>query len=543
MRPQSRRHWNSTFRQVAKVFLYVGVFLFVSLGSFYGWQASASQYTEMNEISQPLSRPIFLYILIDESLTANQADPNGLFRSEIADIILQFATAYGWLSDSRLFPFVYQYSTQFPENINNLWPRSEYPRIVTLDEDLLDIIGSINERIVYRRELHTSQADGFQQTLTTISDDIQNNNRSADSMVIVVTQGSQAENTGRTTEENLEAAASTWHLTIPLGVVLFGEDDNDLADLQIEWTDSFYEKINYLDPNKYILVLSINTTNPVRDLKVWDWMIGIYVDCRRVDGNPSVYLGEIIRSTREVPLNIKCHPQQLRLITMRFSDESFYLLDAQHELISRPSQLGALSLNWWEINQPLNTPVYFSSRTPLDQRVSFLYSYVCQEFIVSESPIITPDITSTATPASTPSVVGTIKNGGIGAVGAIVFIFLLLGFCFFLLPKVHWQPLAVTSFVLGVAIIILVLFVGAKMLGLWESLMSNIIAGIILIVLVGGGGTGGIILLFKKMFLSTTPTNYGKFTNFLLDISRVIAAVFAVLITLSAIFLYLSQFQ
>lgn len=95
-------------------------------------------YLRSNEISGQ-----YVYILIDESLSMNLADPNGEFRYSVTGRIIDFLVSYGWLANDPPLIEVFQYSSEWKENINPIWPDTDnvlmHPSQVVLHKALRNI--------------------------------------------------------------------------------------------------------------------------------------------------------------------------------------------------------------------------------------------------------------------------------------------------------------------------------------------------------------------------------------------------------------------
>jgi len=529
------------------IIVFIGICLSLR-GSFIG-EANANAMMVSNKRLFGLpAKPTYLYILVDESLTANQVDNDGKYRSGITSTILKFATAYGWISGTDFCTFVYQYSTEYEGNLKDkIWPPGDDCPPLMLENNAkyqnLDFaLRSLAKELEHSRG-YSGAVEDLSNTLETVRKKIDSSDHAGDSMVILVTQGSPIEEgKDANLQQELGEAASEWkkELLVPLGVVLF-EDHANLEYLEKRWVDYFFDELTpNEEPQKYLLALLIDMPVPVRDQNIWDWMVGIYRSAKKLGKDADVRVAKISQGNREAELDFNCAPQNFRLIALSAMGEEFILRDENHLPINS-TQAPVMNLYRWNVenreNSPQPTTWYFSSSSIVDTEPYFLFSYSCFSTIPLTKP---PALDSTPPPIETPPSTGIpipetstltpeARKVGIGGGIALAVIFVL--FVLFYKYSHSASPLELLSASLWTLNLCMLLVAG---LYLWNrdkvvDIPPNLIANSIAFVLLGGGG-GGLLYWLRGRFGNRDGGEISRFSEFLIYSSPFSVALFVTLI-------------
>lgn len=475
------------------------------------------------ETSDKRLEPIHLYLLIDESLTANLSDPERTIRENAVTQVLSFVVAYGWIAEAPPHLYIYQYSTVFDKDAGftkEIWPKRKTNPPVSIEEfstmrsAVLQELRSLEEKFKY-------QVEDPIETLKYIETLITKPETRKNSLVILLTQGSPIEYSvgkgGLSIEEILNAVSEEWDLhEVPIGVYLFGEDAQNLS---IKWKEHLINRLK-LDEEIYLLV-----DNPIfRDRQLWDWMLRMYDEQGRFYRTDVAYLEimQIMPSRKSELLTFPFPIKHLKIITLLNVEENIILRWPSDKIESSDD---APPLRYWDLTSiPPNLvgewkfghkgePVNY----PVNSMISCLYLSTSTPTVTpSLTPITTLTITSSPTTQIiktdiTPSVTTipvsvTNKNLILGSLLAIGLLLLITGFIYIFPMK--QSPNILTGKVVLVIVIVLAMVILFCYVGVISERYLEIIS--LFCTLSGiGAYLRQRILRFSKKFEEYLKVEYG----------------------------------
>jgi len=471
-----------------------------------------------------------LYILIDQSQSANHDDPDGHTRLSMLSTIVEFAAGYGWLTDTAPYIYVYGYSTAFgetdplhfgTEHTILLWPsKSSYnytigiPGLHDTDNDLDDLSNNIAPKLLKLYD----RVEDLPVTLNYIKWKFDQNPSSAENaLVVLLTQGELLgfDSTSTSIDELLKKSAEAWAPSgIPIAVFTF----NDFW--QNKWETNFIEALDQ-DSEVYL------GYRYERD--IWGRMLKIYSDQRYLyrDGNQAVYFSEI-ESGQKFSDSFPSEVEELRIISLVSSDESLRIGDEDGHRYKNNDAPDS-SLIYWEFDKESVSQI--SSKRPLANPVHFMYK--CIKSTITPT-IITDTPTPTPTPTSTPS----LGSGGLISQHTAV-AFWSVAFIFILILALKMLKLDVVFYMsLIAAILDAVMVLGIMIIGLFSNWFGEFMANILaewaadglkfLLFLLFSTGAGGAVAMVKRYWLTLSNTS-SPLHKFIVDYSPAFIGLFVFL--------------
>jgi hypothetical protein len=363
------------------------------------------------------ARPLYLYILIDESETANVIDLQGEIRNAIALQILNFETAYGWTANQSPFVWVYQYSRYFSSDgeVNLVWPEDHFLHSVTIadrganSDSISKVTDSLTKKLVHQRDKALWPED-LDTTLNYIKNQINQNGNQENSLVIIVTQGSNRQKGASLNDlaKMLQDASSQWQPGgTPIGVILFEQYDpafpTYVDELRQVWTNDFIQELNE-HSNIYLMDLDVDSPVNIRETKIWNWMSEIKSGLVPLGVSALVGRFEPGEKEHDLPF-IGCTFSNLSIVAMWSSDENFTLNGPSG--MPRQPDGSTSNLVWWNVPDVLTGNWSLqSNQTTSDNGTVFFYRYDASSLATSIT--ITQTIPSIVPP--TPTLMGTNKG-------------------------------------------------------------------------------------------------------------------------------------
>jgi hypothetical protein len=371
----------------------------------------------------------YLYLLVDESLTANVQDPEGRIRYTVARRVLEFVTAYGWLAQTPPIIEIYQYSQKWEKNndVQPLWPPTGEVNlpVVLNDEQKMTVLGGAETLAEVLKSIKNVEGSNHQGTTLVDRPDvvlrfirdhinrIKGNSSEKNLLVIMITDGYPVEEgvDPSVLGERIKAAANAWgHWDsdeVPVGIFLVKvEEDRVPSEWKKNFFDyrktnmgSFYEADIFLVNEEFSKEgFSGDSDKITRQVRYRIWRM-FEKGLHWLNGS-SVLKGEISAGKNQVELEVQ--PPRLGLAVLKAPLENLHL-DAPDGTPVTPQQWdnADIQLRWWDVafSPPgVQEKWIFKRDDYLNEVVPFIYS----SFATRPTPTPTPT-TSLTTPNPTPT--------------------------------------------------------------------------------------------------------------------------------------------
>lgn len=275
--------------------------------------------------------PIHLFLLIDESRTANISDPEGTIRYDAARRVVEYIVSHGYLAGSPPIIHIYQYSSGLPDgngvyrSTRQIFPPAGSDRPVYLVKPSADCTNcaSLSEVFQSLNNYPTNNFEYLDETMAFLKDEVEGRD-SSHSIVIIITQGYPLRY-GQSPEQvktNLQNAARAWgDLNVPVDVLLGGKElsSSDLDKFAKLWQEDFYG---------YLPIVTLRELKPrilqglpvSNHAQVWKWMTAIF---QRQNWFLGTGVENGILDKEEDLLDIPFVPAKLKVIAFKteFEDE------------------------------------------------------------------------------------------------------------------------------------------------------------------------------------------------------------------------------
>jgi len=393
--------------------------------------------------------PNYIYILVYESKTANDIDSDRSLRSDIVGELLQFAASYHWIGDSKLYVEVLQYQGNFKDGVNLIWPESTEPKTVELESNFFDMYSETTKALSILGD--TWWKDSLDIALSSVITKIEGNLsiNPENSMVILITEGRLNDLQRNSTCDNLEKAAASWRLPVPLGVIVFS-NSKDSGAIGDTWRTCFFEKNSNLKYSGNLHFISTSTSNSSKVRQLWLWITNFYKRYRYSQFLTFDYFTLDNNSTNSHKFELECIPQKMKYVIYGLPGEEFALQDSGKTPIPE-NRLGNLEIRWWEIENELDGNAldsYYeiSVSNPVYQDFHSLFGYngLCiptPTFIGTNEPTFTPTPTKPATTYSEEQKIEIVTNSIWGFVGGIAFLGIVYLFSYAFKKKIKGKHL------------------------------------------------------------------------------------------------------
>jgi hypothetical protein len=424
--------------------------------------------------SQAPDGPVRIYVLIDQSFSANVADGDGHKRLAMLGQVADFATGYGWLANTPPYLYLYAYSTVFgdtdqnfegPEYTKLLWPTDQLGRQVEIQKSTLgnygldELYGTVAPMVL--RDLKPTSDLGQVENLPVTLDYIKKligqsgQNSHNKSLVVILTQGELiGDNAGaKNIREELNVAAQIWApSSVPIAVYTFSSLYQD------DWRDQFIKKLDE-DPAIFL--------DTMYDRNIWNSMLSIYEQLGLIGqgSQEGVFSGQIESGQRTAP-NFSPDTEMLDLVSLSLPNERLSI-DGDYGAKYDTDYFPSFQFDYWHIDHgPISTLI---STNNVMSSVQFIYN--CRLAPAKGQNPTIPAPTPT-TPPHPPLPPISYPEGQLLA----LLIIAVVGFlCYFTLPRWGINPLLGTPAVLSFLDILLVLWLLYKRTtGLSHDLVPNL---------------------------------------------------------------------
>lgn len=492
-------------------------------------------------------QPKVVYILVDESYSANAHDTSGNLRYSVATLISDFASAYGWLASAPPIIYIYRYSTEYKESTgytDKIWPPEgafPNPQILLNDPHTTSAIGlsDIDRELrsyVVPRSLDSSRVENLYQTLEYVKGQITSHPLIDNTMLFIITEGyPEEEHSSESIDVTLERVSHIWDESginrVPIAVALYSSDSRRLPYLVDNWNEHFLQQVKNPTLQKPLPLLMLES-NMGNYGTVWDWMISLYQQIGMFNST-GVHIGKMPGSQRS-KLTFLESASNLSIATY-WDGESDGLIVTDEDIFQNiePNKEGLL--NWW--NMLLNDDsLTMQNGIHVESGNKFIYHCMFTRNSASDISTATPFVENvpssqpTPGPSSLPVNKPIIINLASGFVSLLLVVFTTV-FMFQVRNKINYHFFAAAAFIwLSLDVVFTILdFLLASRLNL-DALLTNLVADVIIIIIFGGGGSGVFIQLFKSIFIDNKPQD--KFGSFLYFASPALGGLLVVLLTI-----------
>jgi hypothetical protein len=410
-----------------------------------------------------------LYILVDESKTANLADRDGTIRFSMLNTIIEFAVGYGWLADAPPDIHIFRYrdglddpTTDLQDFTQAVWPTDKSSKHVALitttltTTNLTSLINEVRPSILHDYSAGSMLREHLPTTFKYIAGLAGANGNKQNTIVILITQGElQEENaTGTNIDDYLRDAKDAW-LPSGINIGIFKFDSLH----QENWKKQFLIALAE-DPEIYL--------HTCCDRNIWNGMIKIYQDkgfLSKGENLDVVSLGHIGNGSDYYTFPSSL--ENLRVLSLDIN-EGVMINGNQGNYVE--------DLRWWDLEYPPESLVA-SLYSPLSS-IQFLYT--CKQVLVTSAPpTVTPESSGCPPNTSCPIV---IRPGNFLSI-LLIIIVVVIAFLFsnYAYP---WLVIARFLFIFDIFTLIYALW-PALFLDVIEEILANFVVRVVSTIIFG----------------------------------------------------------